>query len=233
MSAYSDAVRRMGAVAHWPLDDAAGTAATEIVGGITSTYTGSYVLVGKNARVGHSNGVDLTGGYVAVSDVAALETDASLGRMTLVGWINPDSVSLPAMMLWSKFGQWQWRIEADGSMLMDFMNLTGSSSLGSAATAAASMSAGTKYMAIARYDSTLATKLAIGWNGNWSRATGNPSQPSASGYGAFIGTRSNDLAGSKFDGGMQDFSYFDRYLSNAELDYLYATGQSTRAGVVY
>lgn len=235
MSAYSDAVKRMsGIVAHWSLDEPVGSSsAVDSVSGINGTYVATYTLQGKNSRPGHSNGVDLTSGYINVPDHASLRADnGASGKLSVCGWINLDTVTAGSQMLWTKYGSWQFRIESNSQVLLDFMDTAKSQTFGSVQTTD-TLAVGVKTFIMFRMDRALATDFTIGWNGNWTRAssvmtgiTGNAGDPFR------IGARS-DLGGAELDGGVQDVSYFNRYLSDAELNYLYALGQNPRAGVVY
>lgn len=111
---YQTAIRTLNPISYWPLNEADGTTAFDLIGGHNGTYTGTYA-VGfpgpTNDFFGGSSsaGFDGTSGHVAIPGAPFNIT----GAITVVAWVN--LISAPGFAGLVGHGDSSWRLDVNGS----------------------------------------------------------------------------------------------------------------------
>lgn len=77
---YYDLVLADNPIAYWPVQDASGTTADDIIGSLDGTYGGTYTLADRIIRQGGAAATKFTAGYFSVS------SGTSLDRVNGVPW---------------------------------------------------------------------------------------------------------------------------------------------------
>ena len=111
---YQQAIRVLGPIAYWPLNETGGTTAFDVIGGHNGTYTGTYALGmagATNDFFGASTaaGFDGTSGHVDIPGAPFNIT----GPITVVAWVN--LISAPGFGGLVGHGDTSWRTTVNGS----------------------------------------------------------------------------------------------------------------------
>lgn len=183
---------------------------------------GGLVLGTRSVHTGTPSPDFTAGGYITVPDNAVWSSyvTPATGKWTMEMLLIPDSMNA-AMMLATKgnpvsgSAEFQFRIEANGSLLIDFMNASGSASQGSAQSEAGVAVVGQKMLVAARVDRATNT-INILKNGIIV-ATGAFSGVVQDLPGALLFGERADGAGTPFDGTMGYVSIYDTALSDQRL----------------
>jgi hypothetical protein len=113
-TAYQQAIRTLNPISFWPLNEAGGTTAFDLVGGHNGTYTGTYALGMPGATNdffggGTAAGFDGTSGHVDIPGAPFNIT----GAITIVAWVN--LISAPGFDGLVGHGDTSWRLTVNGS----------------------------------------------------------------------------------------------------------------------
>jgi hypothetical protein len=206
---------------HMPLNDASGAVADALVGP-DGTYTVAPTYLGDSARGTVPTAKFNNDGYVTLPATGAVSL-AGREEFTIVVWAK--SLNAAFQMLVAKYGEYQLRIEGDGTLLFDLPTFNHGGSHGTVA-GGLSMTTGQKRMVAVRVDTAGGLpggkKITMGRNGAWSEVTSTARttgvetvQP------AMIAARSDNPTGWRAQSALGDVLFYGRGLTDAELDALY------------
>jgi len=115
-SAYQQAILSLGPVAFWPLDEASGTNAYDVIGGNNGTYVGTYLLGQTGPANAFFNG-DLAASFDGISGHVDIPGQAFnlTNAVTIVAWVN--LISTPGFGGVVGKGDTLWRMAVDDADL--------------------------------------------------------------------------------------------------------------------
>lgn len=214
-----------GLVGLWNLDETSGTVAVDQIAGRNGTYepgAGSFTLADRVLSTYSPANVELTGGGdVNIPTNAAFSSHAGAGGLLSIIASVYHTANSAAQMLVTKSnssgpgGEYQLRVESDGSVLFGILNAAASGSIMECQSAAGACPLNDEALILATYDRANA-RIKIYVNGTEVASSTSASSTSVAGTAnLYIGERS-DGGGNTWEGNVGHVGIFNRELSSAE-----------------
>lgn len=221
----NDASLSTGLVSYWELEEASGTR-------VDSHGVNDLTAVGSPSNVSavQGNGIDLVAAstqYLKITDAAQVGLGGT-GSFSIAGWCYPDDLAANIFMC-------QYGASPQYSFIIQFLNAgtghlavyhsaNGTSFTIKAVNFGSPMTTGSWQHFAVVYDASAGTYKAYRNASAGATVTSYPTSRYNSNADFEIGWRSLGAAGEKFDGGLDEFGFWDKALTSTEVTDLYNSG---------